>query len=232
MACKICNDKKLPLINRMILDNAPNTAIVKRFGYDPRTIKKHKKNCISESILKTAQAREIIASSALLENVESKIEMMDKLIEGCADYLVDPDDPNKYFLGARGSEIQVVYQEINENGKPGTLQKKATLQALLDAISEDGHYIVMNTTIKHSDPRDLLLKGISELKSVAKMLIDASQVVIEHERLNLAYERISKEGGSISIEKEISSLTERITIALKGSNTEELSKLAGLPDLD
>lgn len=197
---------------------------------------KHKNQCITNTIVQSNKVKELVTKT-LIENVESKITMMDKLIQGCADYLVDPEDPNKYFLGARGSEVNVVYVERREGkegekGKVNHMQKKATLQALLDVVESTDRFIVQNAQVKHSDPRDLLLKGINELKAVSKMLIDAAQTIKDNEQKNKAYAKVAEMGGVISIEKQVQMISEKIIFAFKQTESQELTELAGLPDLD
>lgn len=231
--CKICEHKKLADINKMILDDATNISIVKLFGLNNRTLKKHKENCLLKAVEGNEKAKELFLSNILLRNVEDKLELLDKIIYGCSDYLTDPDNPDKFFMGARSTEIDVVYQEVSEKtGRLNQTQKKAKLQALLNVVESTDQFIVNNTSVKHSDPRDLLIKGVSELKQVTKMLIETTQAVIENEHKKRALDKVASDGGSISFEKQMQTITERLTIAYKKSDTEVLSDLAGLPELE
>jgi len=230
--CTVCKHEKFEEINKMLLNNATLASISKTYGISYRTIKKHQDKCFSRVLESNKKAKDSFVSNILLKNVEEKLALLDKIIYGCSDYLTDPADSEKFFMGARSTEVDIVYQEKNErSGKLGAFQKKATLQSLLNTVESTDRFVISNVQIKHSDPRDLLIKGVSELKQVVKMLIDTTQVVVENEYKSKALDKATKEGGSISFEKEIATITERVTIALKESNTEELSILAELPEL-
>jgi len=63
------------------------------------------------------------------------------------------------------------------------------------------------------------------------MILETTQAELENKYKKEALSKAAKDGGVISIEKQISQITERVTIAMKGSNSEELCKLAELPEL-
>ena len=230
-ACKICDSKNVAQINGMIRNGATTTIICKTYGLNYRTLKRHIDDHMSQILKEDKKAKDLLVGDSLIKSVERNINCVEKLVAACDDYLTDPDDPTKYFIGARGDDIDVVYRESDPDGDSRT--RKAPLQSLMNAINDDGHYVVLNMSMsqKVADPRELLLKGIKELKDVVKMLLETTQYVLENEHKNKAISKAVEDGESITFEKEMQIMTERIIIARDKSNSEELSELAGLPEL-
>ncbi len=102
---------------------------------------------------------------------------------------------------------------------------------MIDVIEDEKLYVIHNITHKHADPRELLLKAIAKLEGIVKMILDTTMAEIENKHKRVALDKVQSEGGIISFEKQINQITERVTVAMKSSNTEELSKKAGLLEL-
>lgn len=228
--CKVCDSKKVAQINQKIVNGDSIASISKIYGFARDTIKRHKKLCISPLLKQSNDEKELVGDS-LIKQVEADITMIHKLVRACDEWLTDPDDPSKYFLGPRGDEIDIVYMaKDEETGREKKTPQKANLQEMIDKV-EEGGFRIMNITHKHADPRELLLKAIAKLEGIVKMILDTTMAEIENKHKRAAIEKAGTEGGTISFEKEINQITERVIIAMKSSNTEELSKKAGLPEL-
>ena len=229
-SCKICNGKSAAAINTMMLNGDTIAKVHKMYGYARSTITKHRDSCMAGMLQKVNAEKDLVGNS-LIKQVEADITLVHKLVRACDAWLTDPDDPNKYFLGPRGEEIDITYQETDpETGRLEKMMKKASLQEMIHAIESKG-FVIRNITTKQADPRELLLKSISKLEGIVKMILETTQNELENKFKKEAINKAAKEGGSISIEKTISQITERVTIAMKSSNSEELCKLAELPEL-
>lgn len=230
--CKVCNSKQLAQIDGKIRNGDSLSSLSKRYGLSRSTLRKHRDECIPALLAQDKTLKEVSTGEMMVKQVGAQIKLVAKLIAACDDYLTDPDDPDKYFLGPRGEEIEIVYQEVDkENGKVDNVQRKATLQEILDAIENKG-YVIRGITNKHSDPRDLLLKAIGKLEGTAKMIIAATEQLIEWEYKKASLEKLSgSELNSVSFEKQVDMITERVTISLKDTNSEVLCKKAGLPEI-
>lgn len=229
--CKVCKHKKVALIDKKLRNGDSVNSIHKLFGVSRNTLSYHRDNCLTTLLMEDKEVQDSLLSDKLINQVNDQIALVQKMILACDDYLSDPEDPDKYYLGPRGDEVDIVYNEIDEEtGRLLPSQRKATLQELLQSV-ESGSYVVRGITHKHADPRDLLLKAIAKLETTAKFIYEGSQKLIEWEYKKQAMDKVSKEGGTISFEKQVETITERVTIAMRESNTEELSKLAELPEL-
>lgn len=229
--CKVCNHKKVALIDKKIRNGDSINSIHKIFSVSRDTLALHRDNCMSALLQEDKAIQESLVSDSLIHQVQAQIALVQKLILACDDYLTDPDDDSKYYLGPHGHEIDVTYQEVNK--KTGGLlpsRQKATLQELIQAVEGDS-YVIRGITSKHADPRDLLLKAITKLEGTAKFIFEGTQKLIEWEHKKKALDKLAETGGTISIEKEIQTITEKVVVAFGKSNTVELSDLAGLPKL-
>ncbi len=231
--CKVCDHKKVALINSKLRSEDTIASIEKLFNISRKTITRHRDKCLASLLSEDKETKEAIVGDVLLKQVNSQIELVSKMIQACDEWLTDPDDPSKYFIGARGDEIDVSFQKVDvDSGRLLPGKEKATLQELIQAIKAPGVYHLLNITNKHADPRDLLLKAITKLEHTVKMINDSTIKLIEWEHKKNALDKLSKEGGVISVEHQVSQITQRVTVALQGSNPIELSKLAELPELN
>lgn len=234
--CKVCNSKRVVQINKKIRNGESLSSIEATYGISRSTLRKHKLNCmnalLTDQITQMEKSdKDDLIGEVLVKQVRSQIDLVHKLVEACDEWLTDPDDPEKYFLGARGDEVDIVYQEVDEaTGRLLPSRQKATLQECIQKVASDG-FIIRGITNKHADPRELLLKAIAKLESTVKMINESTQNLIEWEHKKNALDKLSTEGGEISFEKQVNTIVERVTIAVKGSNTKELCKAAGLPKL-
>jgi hypothetical protein len=232
--CKICNSKNALAINQALQRGEPVLQLHKQYGYSRSTISKHKKECIPALLDDSLNTKNnVIGTSgmALIEDVQSQINLVKKLVVACDEYLQDPDNPEKYFLGPRADEVEISYTE-QVNGRASQVKKKALLQEIIDEIHATERYSILNITMKHADPRELLLKAIGKLEGTVKLINESSQKLIEWEHKKAALDKLSASGETeVSIERQIETITERVTVALKRSDAENLIKLAEMPDL-
>ena len=230
--CKVCTHAKSSIIDKKLRNGDSVNSIHLLFGLSRNVLSKHRDNCLTALLMEDSKVKDAMVGDSLIKSVQEQIALVQKLIIACDEYLTDPDDPDKYFLGARGDEVDISYQEVDEeNGRLLPGKQKASLQELIQKVESNGMYIVRGINIKHSDPRELLLKAITKLEGTAKFIFEGSQKLIEWEHKKRALDKVTTDGGTISFEKQIETITEKVTFAMKESNTEELSRLADLPEL-
>jgi DNA integrity scanning protein DisA with diadenylate cyclase activity len=107
-------------------------------------------------------------------------------------------------------------------------KEKANIQELLQEIESESGYVIKGYMNKQADPRELLLKALSKLEGSAKMIQEASRKMIEWEYQKKAMDEVADKGGTMTIEQQIDRITQKVTIAIKESDTENLSRRAGL----
>ena len=118
-------------MNKQLLNGDSLNGIARQYGMSRDVIRRHKNECLS-GLLQQANAEKQLVGDSLVRQVEADIGMIHKLVRACDEWLTDPDDPTKYFLGPRGEEIDIVYQETDEKtGRLLPTMRKATLQEML-----------------------------------------------------------------------------------------------------
>jgi transposase len=103
----------------------------------------------------------------LLDRIETIMVRMQKLYDACDEYLTDPENPERYDLGPKAWEIDIVYQASNK--KTGKLYKKsASLQELLNRLETKTE--ALEIRFKHSDPRKLIIDTASVLSKQLELI--------------------------------------------------------------
>jgi hypothetical protein len=102
----------------------------------------------------------------LLQRVETIMLRMQKLYDACDEYLQDPENGEKYYLGPRAHEMQVVYEKP---GKGKRVRVKEPLDRLLEKISGKGLFPV-EVYSKYADPRKLIIDTASVLSKQLELI--------------------------------------------------------------
>jgi hypothetical protein len=92
-----------------------------------------------------------------------------KLLDACDDYLADPDDPTRYYIGPRAEDLTITYMEPSEDGQKPQ-RKKATLTSLIARIEHATGIDVVAWESRHSDPRDVLVKAATAGRGLFELL--------------------------------------------------------------
>lgn len=103
-------------------------------------------------------------SAAILQQRLDDIQLyLDKLIESCDEFLTDPSDPTRYFMGNRADELTVVYEKAEEldNGKVIRKRYAEDLQTLLDIALDPNSSKVLQVKSARTDVRKLILDALS-----------------------------------------------------------------------
>jgi hypothetical protein len=118
------------------------------------------------------------------------VQRLGKAQDAADEWLTDPEDPERYFLGARAEEVTIVYEatEPDENARSGfrTVRRKAKLHVLLDGIQERHGIRVTGFETKFSDPRDYLLKSSEQLRGELTLFLQSLTVVEAREEREAA----------------------------------------------
>ncbi len=104
------------------------------------------------------------------------LERIDKLFDACDEFLQDPDNPEKYYLGPRAQEVRVVYYIKDDNGK--RVKESAMLDELLARAGE--RIEVDQTAFEVTDPRKVILAtaqvATKQLEVLARLIDGAARI--------------------------------------------------------
>lgn len=231
--CKVCDHKKVAQINEKIRNGDSISSISKLYAISRDTITRHRDECMAKLLAEDKEAKEAIVGDSLIKQVREQIDYLHKIIVACDEWLTDPEDESKYYLGPRGEEVEIVYQQVDpDSGRITPSQRKATLQEILQAVESHG-YIVRGVKFSHSDPRELLIKGIGKLEGTVKMIHETSQRLIEWEHKKKALAKLDADGtGDITFEEQVNNITRRIIVSREGKHDNgDLCEKAGMPKI-
>lgn len=167
--------------------------IKKKYGLDSVKVLK---TFVSNRILyPAAQASEKVKQDSreiIMGRLDDIQGYLTKLIKACDEWLADPDDKDRYFLGDRADELTVVWLE--ERGKGKFVKKRDSLQHLLDiALDAEQGKALQYVQTGRTDTRKLMLEALrvaqQQVELIAKitgemheitMSVDVYGVVLPH----------------------------------------------------
>jgi len=118
------------------------------------------------------------------------VERLGKAQDAADEWLTDPEQPEKYYLGSRAAEVDVVYldfQDRTNSGEPR--RKRESLQTLLQRIEAPATVSVVQIRERFSDPRDYLLKSSEQLRGELTLFMQSLALMEEKRARELAEQR-------------------------------------------
>jgi hypothetical protein len=168
------HEKKAEIIKALVSGRESYQNISERYGISKTAICTYLKDRLYPQVASARIAEDKKAGKTMLERIEREMVYSQKMYESCNDWLQDPTNPDRYELGPRGYEINVVYRD--ENGH----QQKATLQTLLDRISGSQEFRTFDLFAKVADPRRLILESANTLNRQLEMLAKVEGLIKEN----------------------------------------------------
>ena len=117
----------------------------------------------------------------LMGKLDEIQEYLTKLINACDEWLTDPNDKDKYFLGDRADELSVVWLEEQANGK--LAKKRDNLQHLLDiALNTERGKALQYVQTGRTDTRKLMLESLrvaqQQVELIAKITGEMHEITM------------------------------------------------------
>jgi len=161
--CRICKSPEVDAINKArLIDKMPIRELLERFGHSKSAYYRHFKEHLPSSLLKAKEARDMLAADNLYNQLNRTYMRMQKQQDACDAFLQDPDDPQAYFLGPRGGDIDcLVMMKQGEN----VVQIKKNLQTLIDELEKrfpDARFVEIS--YKYADLRKMNIEASRELR--------------------------------------------------------------------
>lgn len=117
----------------------------------------------------------------LMGKLDEIQDYLTKLINACDEWLTDPNDKDKYFLGDRADELTVVWLEEQANGK--IAKKRDTLQHLLDvSLNTERGKALQYVQTGRTDTRKLMLESLrvaqQQIELIAKITGEMHEITM------------------------------------------------------
>ena len=186
--CTICAHPQREAIDTALVTGEALRNLAERFAISTAALHRHRRDHLPGVLAKAKHAQqeradahavavgEQIATQETREQ-EHALDVMtaltrcftrvNLLFDACHEWLLDPDDATRYFLGPRADDVKVIYWGRDRNGQAVT--KKAPLSEILARVEDAGVRIERWET-KYADPRELALKVAAQLKGQTELL--------------------------------------------------------------
>ncbi len=154
---------KKKMIVRDILKGIPDNAIANNYDLSVSSVKRYRNGKLMKLCAQVV-AEDKNDAQGLLDRIEPVIDKVERLYEAFDEWLRDPDDKTKYFIGPRAEEVMVVstHMETNDNGREYTVRSKHTLSYWVAEIEGNGEDVT-SLQWNSQDPRALMLKTAETL---------------------------------------------------------------------
>jgi predicted transcriptional regulator len=175
--------KRTQIVNALIKGEMSQTQIAKKYGIAKATLNKYMKEHLAERAAKAAVERNLNNGEEILKEIGRAMEKAQKMLDACDEYLTDPKDPKKYYLGPRADEVEIIYEYTVQSGdKEYTKKERDTLKNMLDRLKGKD---VVGVKYKYSDPRDLLLKAAHALYKPLELMARIQGEIKEQVQVNI-----------------------------------------------
>jgi len=126
--------------------------ISEKYGVTISSLHRYMKEKLMPRATKVRIEQELRDGKGVLDEINRIMERLNKMFDACDEYLRDPNNSDKYWLGPRAEEVEVVYLEKGENGG---ITRRQPLSTILREHDIKGP--ILSVYYRHADPRKLIL---------------------------------------------------------------------------
>lgn len=180
--CTICTHAERDAIDAALVNGTAYRTIADRWSVSKTALIRHKSDHIPAQLVKAHEATERDRATEVLAEIDRALSRVNKLYDACDAWLSDPDDPNRYDLSPRSHEVDIIHEEIGDNGRPR--RRKERLSAILGRLEGAGVDVTLVET-RHADPRDLILKTSRTLEGHLTLLAKLIGELNERPQVNV-----------------------------------------------
>jgi transcriptional regulator with XRE-family HTH domain len=156
-------------------------SVGKRYGLSRSVLSNYLHDKLMPQAAQRIASSELKDGDSILGKLQEVFDTTQRMLDSCDAALRDPANPDRYFMGPRDYELEVVYlEEIGRTAddQPIYRNAKARLDELLQQTGKDA----VRVRYHHADPRKLLLDASSvlgeHLERMAKIIGLIKQVQI------------------------------------------------------
>ncbi len=162
-----------------ILSGLPETKIASKYDLTQKSINRYKNGKLMKMLAEIWDERNTEASRNLSERFEEVATMLRKQLLACEQWLQDPDEPDKYTVAPRASEVIIVTEWWDDQDRPH--RRKEYLDSLLQEIRGEGRSVT-SVSFSNQDTRKILLETAkviqANLEQIAKLQGAISDVIV------------------------------------------------------
>lgn len=169
-SCTICQHPERRAIDRAIVERVSYRTIAKRFACSPTAALRHAGEHLLPEIAEGWQAERERNNADLVDRLRSWMAVTTKLLAACDEWLLDPDDPERYTLEPRSSEI-VIHMEEHMGPRQRPIRRKMKLsEAIARVEGKPGMGDLVMAEHRTADPRKLVVSITKTLESNLRLM--------------------------------------------------------------
>lgn len=168
--------KRDKIIAELVKGTSSVRSIAVKYDISVTCVRRYLVEKLQGTAAAVAAKRDDKEGGALIAEIRGIMQRCQKMYDACDDYLRDPENPDRYELGPRAWEIDIVYRTV-EADTDKMITRKESLQTLLEKIENEGGYQPWEIRMKHADPRKLILETARVLGDQLKTLAEIEGLV-------------------------------------------------------
>lgn len=169
----MCSHPDRAAIDKALIGaTVPYRHIAERWQITTQALLRHKADHVTADILAAWQRERADDGAELAGELRGWMDTVGLLFAACRDWLTDPDDPSRFTLEPRTTEVVIHTEEFTEPGRP-PLRRKMKLSQAIALV--DGKANVGDVTLyeaKVADPRKLVLDAAKTLEGNQRLLAE------------------------------------------------------------
>ncbi len=214
---------KQKIIKEIVSGKKTYREISEKYGVTISSVHRYMEERLIGAAAENLQKERKAEGDLIIQRIDEITSRLQKLYDALDEWLQDPDDPDKYFIGPRGYEIEIVY-EIEKKTKGGKnkqgikIRRKESLRDALQRL-ENKDAQIENIKYKHADPRKLIIDNANALIKPLE-LIGKIKGAMPDERIDITISMVWMEIKKIIVDStaDYPEVRERIVNALKKYN--------------
>lgn len=166
------NRSDIKLIEKDIIAGISLRQLGLKYNCSDSSLSRYKNKYMVQKCSVSQTERNLREGEELLNLLQSHIGNVVKLSNACLAQLQDPDDPEKLFLGARGTEITVSYMQTTASGTQ--IKAKQNLQVMIDRLINrmDTGTVITKIEINTTDRAHTLIAAANALNKHIRLFGD------------------------------------------------------------
>ena len=171
--------KRDRIIRDLIKGQGSIRAIAAKYEISYSIVQRYLSARLVPKVAEAETQRSEAEGGALVAEIRTIMTRCQRMYDACDEYLRDPKNPERYELGPRAWELDIVYRTV-EDGTDKMITRKESLQTLLEKIEDEGGYQPWEIRMKQADPRKLLLETARVLSDQLKLLAEIEGLVSDN----------------------------------------------------
>lgn len=169
--CTVCTHSERTEVDKALVSGTvPYRDMAERWQLSTPALIRHKADHLLPEIVAAWQRERADNGAELAGELRGWMDTVGMLFAACRDWLADPDDPTRFTLAPRTTEVVIHTEEFTEPGRSPLRRKMKLSQAIALVDGQRGIGDVVLYEAKVADPRKLILDTSKTLEGHLRLL--------------------------------------------------------------